>query len=66
MSNMAVASIVLLVLGLGVVLLNPLYALGNSYGPGWGDVLNGGAGLVLLLLAGIVGITAVLRNRRRA
>jgi hypothetical protein len=46
------------------VLLNPLAALGDRIGPGWGDVLNGGLGLVFFVLAAIGGIIAKRRMRR--
>lgn len=45
------------------VLTNPLTTLGNSYGPGWADILNGGLGLVFLILAGVLGL--ILRRKAR-
>jgi hypothetical protein len=53
MPKSVVAGLVLIFLGLAVAVFNPLVPLGHNVGPGWGDILNGGAGL-LLLLAGVV------------
>jgi hypothetical protein len=53
----------LILLGLAVALFNPLVALGSIFGPGWGDILNGGVG-ILLLLAGVVIAWIGGRNRR--
>jgi hypothetical protein len=47
------------------VLTNPLTSIGNSYGPGWADVLNGGAAMLLILLAGISALVARIRAGRK-
>jgi hypothetical protein len=46
-------------------LLEPLGPVGDRIGPGWGDVLNGGAGFLLLILAPVSGIIAQRRARRK-
>lgn len=64
MSPAFAIGIVFILLGLGVALLNPLGPVADRYGPGMGDVLNGGAGLVLLLLGGITAAIAAMRRRK--
>jgi hypothetical protein len=54
----------LILLGLAVAVFNPLVPLGSTFGPGWGDILNGGVG-ILLLLAGVVAAWIGGRKRRR-
>jgi hypothetical protein len=56
--------LVLILLGLAVAVFNPLVPLGSSFGSGWGDILNGGVG-VLLLLAGVVVAWIGGRKHRR-
>ncbi len=48
--------------GLGVALFAPFKAMGDSIGPGYADLINGGVGLGLLLLAAI---WAMITLRRR-
>ncbi|MBO0764797.1 MAG: hypothetical protein J2P50_09435 [Hyphomicrobiaceae bacterium] len=54
----------LILLGLAVAVFGPLVSLGSSFGPGWGDILNGGVG-VLLLLAGVIVAWIGARKHRR-
>jgi hypothetical protein len=65
MPKSVIAGLALIFLGLAVAVFNPLVPLGHSLGPGWGDILNGGAGL-LLLLAGAVVAWVGGRKRNRA
>jgi hypothetical protein len=44
-------------------LLDPLSPVGDRIGPGWGDVLNGGAGILFLILAAVSGIIARRASR---
>jgi hypothetical protein len=47
-------------------LLDPLGSVGDRIGPGWGDVLNGAAGFLFLILAAVSGIIAKRRAGRAA
>ena len=47
--------------GLLVALLGPFKAFGDSIKPGLGDLMNGGAGLLLLILAAVAAV--FVRNR---
>ena len=53
MSTSMQVLLICIVVGVLIAVFNPLGPVGASYGPGWGDVLNGGAALLLLLLGGI-------------
>jgi hypothetical protein len=48
--------------GLCVALFAPFKAMGDAIGPGYADLMNGGAGMTLLLLAGLWAVIA-LRKR---
>ena len=47
-------------------LFDPLSPVGDRIGPGWGDVLNGGAGFLLLILAAVSAIMTRRRARQAA
>jgi hypothetical protein len=66
MAKSVVAAIALIFLGVTIAVFNPLFPVGSGYGPGWGDVLNGGAALLLLLAGAIVALVGALRHGRRA
>jgi hypothetical protein len=51
----------LIVAALAVLLLNPLVGYGDAIRPGLGDLMNGGAGMLLLIAAAI---WAVVTRRR--
>jgi hypothetical protein len=65
MPKSSIVGLALILLGLAVAVFNPLAPIGSSFGPGWGDILNGSAGL-LLLLAGVVVAWIGGRKRSRA
>ena len=51
--------------GVAIALLDLLKPWGDAqWGPGYGDVLNGGAGLGLMVGAGLLGVVALARKRR--
>jgi hypothetical protein len=55
----------LLVFLAGIVFLaQPFGSMGNGMGPGFADLLNGGAALALFLLAGIAALIGRSRARR--
>jgi hypothetical protein len=56
MSKSAILSLILILLGVFTGLAKPLTALGDSYGPGWADLLNGGLGFVFIIAAAIAAI----------
>ena len=56
--------LIFVLLTLFAVLVNPLTSMGDRIGPGWSDVLNGGLGLLFLILAGVSGVTALRRAKR--
>jgi hypothetical protein len=62
MPTSVLVGLVLIFLGLAIVVFNPLVPLGASLGPGWGDILNGSAGLVLL----VVGVFVAWVGGRKA
>jgi hypothetical protein len=47
-----------------VVLAQPFASMGNGIGPGFADLLNGGAALALFLLAAIAALIGRSRARR--
>jgi hypothetical protein len=51
----------LIAAALAVLLLNPLVGYGDAIRPGLGDLMNGGAGMLLLIAAAI---WAVVTRRR--
>jgi hypothetical protein len=57
--------LIFVLLMLFTVLLNPFAPVGDRIGPGWGDILNGGFGLLFLIMAGVSGFIAARRSRRR-
>ena len=59
--------LILLFGGGAVALLSPLKAQGDAlWGPGFGDLLNGGVAMVLMLAAGILAFAMKVRMRRAA
>jgi len=56
--------LIFVLLMLFTVLVNPLTFMGDRFGPGWSDVLNGGLGLLFLILAGVSGVIALRRAKR--
>ncbi|MFZ1470988.1 MAG: hypothetical protein WAT09_18715 [Paracoccaceae bacterium] len=51
--------------GVAISLFNPLKPFGDTqWGPGFGDLLNGTTGILLLLLAGAMGVIVLARKRR--
>lgn len=57
--------LIFVLLTLFAVLMNPLTSMGDRIGPGWSDVLNGGLGLLFLILAGVSGVIALRGAKRR-
>jgi hypothetical protein len=55
MSKSAILPLILILLGVFTGLAKPLTALGDSYGPGWADLLNGGLGFLFIVVAAIAG-----------
>jgi hypothetical protein len=66
MQSQLVLPFLLVVFAIITVLAQPLTSIGNSYGPGWADVLNGGAAMLLILLAGMAGLVARMRAGRKS
>jgi hypothetical protein len=64
MPSQMVWPLIFVLLMLLTVLVNPLTSMGDRFGPGWSDVLNGGLGLLFLILAGVSGVIAVRRAKR--
>lgn len=59
--------LILLFSGAAVAVLNPLQAQGDAlWGPGFGDLLNGGVAMALMLLAGGMAFAMKARMRRAA
>ncbi len=57
--------IALVFLGLAVALFNPLKGWGEAaYGPGFGDLINGGVALGMLIAAGVIAVVAGRRRRQ--
>lgn len=57
--------LILLFGGAAVAVLSPLKAQGDAlWGPGFGDLLNGGVAMALMLVAGILAF--VMKGRMRA
>jgi hypothetical protein len=63
MPTSLVVGLAVILLGLAVAVFSPLVPLGSGFGPGWGDILNGSVG-ILLLLAGV--IVAWVGGRKRS
>ena len=64
MSSHMVWPLIFVLLMLFAVLVNPLTSTGDRIGLGWSDVLNGGLGLLFLILAGVSGVIALRRAKR--
>jgi hypothetical protein len=66
MPSQLVLPLILIICAIIVVLTNPLATIGNSYGPGFADLLNGGSAMLLIILAGIFALAARARAGRRS
>jgi uncharacterized membrane protein len=63
---MKAAILSLIFAGLVIALFGPFKAFGDqSFGPGFGDLLNGSVSLVLLLTAGVVAVVVGRRRRKQ-
>jgi hypothetical protein len=56
--------IYLAVVVIGVIGYTALGIIGEQIGPGWDDILQGGGGLLLLLILGLIGLIAIIRGKR--
>ena len=65
MSKSAILPLILLLLGVFTGLAKPLTALGDSYGPGWAELLNGGLGFVFIIAAAIAAIAGRSKARQQ-
>jgi hypothetical protein len=63
MSKSALLPLILILLGVFAGLAKPLTALGDSYGPGWAGLLNGGLGFVFIIAAAIAAIAGRSKAR---
>jgi hypothetical protein len=48
---------------IGIIGYTVLGIIGEQMGPGWSDILQGGGVLLLLLIAGLVGLLAIRARR---
>jgi hypothetical protein len=61
---MPVLPLIILFAGVAVAVLNPLGAVGNAWlGAGGGDLVNGVAGLGLIVLGGVWAVIALRRAK---
>ncbi|AOO82694.1 hypothetical protein [Bosea vaviloviae] len=65
MAKSAILPLILIMPGVFTGLAKPLTALGDSYGPGWAELLNGGLGFVFIIAAAIAAITGRSKARPR-
>ena len=63
--QLVVAPVIIAMAAVLIALGRPFQALGDRRRPGLGDVLNGGASLLLLVIAGVWAVVAIVRRRRR-
>lgn len=61
MTKSKIVMLACLFCGLAVAVLGPFQAFGDRIKPGLGDLLNGTAAMVLLLLAGGIALVALKR-----
>lgn len=64
MPSTMVWPLIFVILAICTALFDPVGPIGDRIGPGWGDLLNGGAGFVFLILAAVSGLMARRRPRR--